>query len=118
MSDALENVWLAYSRAWSEPDHAKRLKTFQEILDKNCTYADPFTAATGYEQLANYMDEFQKNIPGGHFVVRSFVAHHNQSLAEWELLDGHGALIHKGTSYAHYGDDAKLRQMSGFFDAP
>lgn len=81
-------------------------------------YTDPLTQTVGYEGLTGYMTEFQKNIPGGSFVITDFQEHHTQSLARWNMVDGKGKILSQGTSFAVYGGDGRLRQMTGFFKLP
>jgi hypothetical protein len=81
-------------------------------------YRDPLTEAKGHEPLIGYMLAFHAQIPGAHFVTKYFLAHHERSIAKWNLVDGSGNVIGDGISYAEYGSDGKLVAMTGFFEAP
>ena len=115
MSQILEKTWAIYTQSWREPVADKRLRIFQEVLTETCVYTDPNIQVTGYTQLAQYMDDFQKMLPGGHFEITAFKTHHQQSFAEWNMLDGQGKFIQKGVSFGRYGADQKLLAMTGFF---
>ena len=68
-------------------DEAARQAASDGVLDPGCTYTDPNVHAVGVNAIMEYMTGFQQNMPGGHFVTRSFVEHHDRSLASL----GHGA---------------------------
>lgn len=118
VSSARLNIWGVYSNTWSEPDAGRRRQMFEQCLSPDCTYTDPHIQAIGYDNLSGYITEFQKNVPGGKFVVTDFKEHHDRSLAHWDMLDGTGKTIGRGASFALYGSDGRLKQMTGFFDPP
>lgn len=113
-----KNTWETYTQSWSEIDAAKRLQLFEECLSPDCVYTDPLMQAAGYEQLAGYMADLQKNVSGVSFVTTDFKSHHDRSLTHWDMVDGEGNRLAQGASYGLYGADGRLTQMSGFFDPP
>jgi hypothetical protein len=61
------------------------------------------------------MLDFHRQIPGGHFVTTWFLAHHQCSIAKWEMRNGENIVIGEGISYGTYNDEQKLLSMTGFF---
>ncbi len=111
-----QDIWEIYTQAWAEDDHLKRLRLFEESLDSECEYTDPITHTKGYEQLASYMSELHKNVPGVRFVSTDFKSHHDYSLTHWNMIDKMGNVLAQGVSYGRYGSDGRLLQMTGFYD--
>jgi hypothetical protein len=64
------------------------------------------------------MLEFQRQFVAGHFVTQEFMAHHDRSIARWELRDGNGKAQGDGISYAEYDERGRLSAVSGFFQVP
>lgn len=117
-SNSPKNTWDTYTKSWSEMDTSMRLQLFEQCLSPDCVYTDPMIQATGYDQLAGYMSELQKNVPGVRFVTTDFKSHHDRSLTHWNMVDDHGNVLSQGASYGIYGADGRLKQMTGFFDPP
>ena len=117
-SSKRRDTWEAYTRSWSEKTPAERQKAFEANLHPGCVYTDPHFQVEGYRSLDGYMADFQKNIPGGHFVTTKFLTHHDRSLAYWDMLDGTGRKVGEGASFAVYDSDGRLTMMSGFFAPP
>lgn len=109
------HTWNTYTRSWSEVDPAKRRRLLEQAVHPQCVYADPHVQVEGHLALSEYMSEFQKNFRDSAFVVTDYSEHHGQSLAAWNLVDGSGAVLARGTSFAAYDDIGLLRKMSGFF---
>jgi hypothetical protein len=64
------------------------------------------------------MLEFHRQVPGGHFVTQEFMAHHDRSIARWEMRDGNGTAQGNGISYGEYDDRGRLIAMNGFYQVP
>ncbi|RQP21944.1 nuclear transport factor 2 family protein [Piscinibacter terrae] len=111
-------TWETYTAAWKPENLARRRGLFELTLSRDCEYRDPLVHAIGWDALDNYMQDFQRQVPGGHFVTTWFVAHHDRSVAKWEMRGADGSVLGHGVSYAEYADDGKLRAMNGFFDTP
>jgi len=118
MTTSRKNTWETYTKSWSETDPNKRMQLLKESLSPQCVYTDPNVQASGYENLSGYMTQFQKSAPGARFVTTEFVEHHDRSLVHWNMTDDKGKILGTGASFAVYGDDGRLLQMSGFFAAP
>lgn len=108
-------TWETYTRSWSEVDSAQRRRLLEQAVNPQCVYTDPHIEAQGHTALSDYMSEFQKNFRDSAFVVTDYSEHHRQSLAAWNLVDGRGAVLAHGTSFAAYDDNGLLLKMSGFF---
>lgn len=111
-------IWERYTTAWKAPSKAAKLAALEGSVDAACTYQDPLAAAAGYEQLVAYMLDFHRQVPGGHFVTTYFQAHHDRSIAKWNMVDGSGRVIGDGVSFGEYSADGRLRTMTGFFEPP
>ena len=113
-----ESNWLEYTDIWSEPDRSKRLRLFNTVLSEDFVYTDPLVEIDDADALASYIDVFQQTFPGAHFAVKTFRTHHRQGLAEWNLIDAEGVLLHRGTSTVYYSADNKFERITGYFDVP
>jgi len=118
VQDSFKQVWETYTSAWRAETEAQKREIFSRSLAENVEYNDPLVATKGWDELLNYMIEFHKQIPGGHFVSNSFLCHHDQSITTWNMCDGSGAVVGEGISYGQYNDTGKLVRMTGFFETP
>ena len=116
MSQPLQSVWDTYTASWKTESATEREALFAQSLDPTCAYNDPLASTQGWTQLATYMDEFHRQVPGGHFVTHYFACHHQQSIAKWNMLDGNHQVIGEGVSYGRYNDHNLLVSMTGFFE--
>lgn len=108
-------TWDTYASTWNAPaDQRKAL--FEASLDARCVYTDPTQQTEGWDALMAYMDEFQQQVPGGHFVTRTFQTHHDRSIATWTMHGEDGSTLGQGISYGQYTAQGKLIAMTGFFD--
>jgi hypothetical protein len=83
----------------------------------DCVYTDPTSVSRGYRELTAKMQATQRNFPDATFRNDTFACRHDQAISNWTMFDGDGKAIFTGTSYARYGDDGRLAQMTGFFEA-
>ncbi|MGB3256396.1 MAG: hypothetical protein WBG89_10615 [Ornithinimicrobium sp.] len=88
------------------------------MLASTCTYTDTSVHARGVDEIVASMMQSQENAPGGHFVTQTSLAHHNRSLARWNMVLGDGTVIGTGASSTTYDDAGNLTAMTGFIDAP
>lgn len=116
--EALRRTWEAYTAAWHPAQAAQRRQLFAQTLNPHCEYRDPLVHAAGWDALAAYMDDLQRQLPGGHFVTTWFQAHHGRSVAKWQMRGADAVVLGEGVSYAEYDGDGRLRAMNGFFDTP
>jgi hypothetical protein len=113
-----QETWETYVGAWRAHSPNEKQAALDSAVAEGCSYRDPLMETKGHAQLIRYMVDFHKQLPGGHFVTRYFLAHHDRSIAKWSMLDGQGTVIGEGISYGEYGADGKLVAMTGFFEAP
>jgi len=118
MNNDLEGTWEAYTSSWQADSAEKKRTIFEECLDDSCVYNDPHVKTKNWDELLGYMLDFNVQVPGGHFVTKSFMAHNNQSIAKWEMKNGQQAVIGEGISYGRYNENGKLISMTGFFETP
>lgn len=117
-ADPFRQTWETYTAAWKPENAPERRSLFEQTLSADCEYRDPLVHAAGWDALDAYMQDFQRQVPGGHFVTTWFLAHHGRSIAKWEMRGADAAVLGHGVSYAEYAGDGKLRAMNGFFDTP
>jgi len=114
----LQETWETYTSSWQATTEDAKRALCEKSLSRDCVYTDPLTQARGLAELITYMLEFHQQIPGGHFVTTEFMAHHDRSIAKWEMRDGNDTVIGDGVSYGEYDRHGKLVSMNGFFKPP
>ena len=115
MQNTIEQVWNTYSSAWGLETSEQKRQLFAECLSIDCSYADPHVNTVGWDELLDYMLDFHRQIPGGHFQVTNFASHNQQSMASWQLKDAQQQVVDEGTSFGRYDTAGKLISMTGFF---
>ena len=118
MNAPYEDIWEAYAESWKVDSREEKIALFERCLDPECLYTDPLKQTRGWQQLLDYMLDFHGQIPGGHFVTTWFLAHHQRSIAKWEMRNGENQLLGEGISYGTYNNQRKLQTMNGFFETP
>lgn len=118
MTNARRDTWDKYTEAWSETTVERKLAALRVSVRSSATYRDPLVVAEGHDALVAYMLDFHAQLPGGHFVTTYFQAHHDRSIAKWNMVDGAGAIVGEGVSYGEYDDSGMLAGMTGFFATP
>jgi hypothetical protein len=116
MNNDFEQTWETYTSSWKAEAAENKQAIFVECLDRECTYNDPNIKTKGWDELLAYMLDFHQQIPGGHFVTNYFLAHNQQSIAKWEMINGENSIIGEGISYGKYNDNGKLISLTGFFE--
>ncbi|MBK8629525.1 MAG: nuclear transport factor 2 family protein [Sphingomonadales bacterium] len=109
-----QEKWDRYSASWSQPE-ADRNAVLAELATLDVAYTDPTTALEGPGAFSAYMGEFQQQFPGTQFQIIDVREHHEQSLANWKLVDGAGEVVMLGTSHARLTPEGKFRSFTGFF---
>ncbi len=112
----LQATWEKYTATWKMHAQADRLAAFAEVLAADAVYTDPLVQARSWPALIAYMENFHQQVPGGHFVTTKFAAHHQRSIANWDLKTQDNVTVGSGISYGEYDDDGKLVSMNGFFE--
>lgn len=111
----MKKLWDHYASAWSTPDEKKRISILEKHLAPSVVYTDPETQATGYQELSDYMAQFQEGFPGRRFVVSKVIVHHGRCLAWWTMQTEKGEIDAEGASFAEIGQDGRLSRIFGFF---
>ncbi|MEO1172958.1 MAG: nuclear transport factor 2 family protein [Myxococcota bacterium] len=114
---SFKETWNTYASSWGATSDKERRERYQAALDPECVYTDPQMQARGFDELLAYMKQFHEQVPGGYFVTREFTAHHDRSLAKWNMCGADGTVLGDGISYGEYNQNGKLVAMTGFFKA-
>ena len=109
-------IWQDYASCWSVSD-AQRSALLPAAVAPGVQYRDPNAEVRGVAELAGYMADFQRAMPGHRFAIRGVEAHHRRSLARWQQLDAAGRAVADGISYAIHDEQGKLADITGFFAA-
>ena len=118
MSKTLAKTWETYVASWKVEALPEKRRLFEASVTSDCRYTDPLAQTRGWDELMEYMHEFHRQVPGGHFVTKRYIAHHDRSVAFWDMCDANGTVIGDGVSYGEYDATGKLTSMTGFFDTP
>jgi len=110
----IKSKWEQYAEFWSMPEKERRIQ-LAEVATPDVTYTDPNTSVVGAEAFSDHIAQFQKDVPGGRFVITDAHEHHQQSLAHWDMVGADGTVMIHGTSYARLAKDGKFSSFSGFF---
>lgn len=115
MTTEHRTTWETYASAWKAVTADDKATALRESVAPTATYRDPLGQAQGHGALIATMIAFHQQVPGGHFVTNHFQAHHDRSIAHWTMHDAAGAPIGDGTSFATYGADGRVVEMTGFY---
>jgi archaellum component FlaC len=107
-------LWETYRASWSNDNSVERTEELRNILTEDFEYIDPNIELKGYEELSDYMLQFQKEFVGASFTIQDFQEHHNRSLAHWNMVNAENEVVANGTDFAIY-EYGKLKQIIGFF---
>jgi SnoaL-like domain len=116
--DSKRATWDIYAAAWKEPTAQGKQAALAASVSPACTYRDPLTQFEGHAALIEGMLDFHRQVPGGHFETTYFLAHHDRSIARWNMRTGDGVVAAEGITYGEYDARGKLVTMTGFFDVP
>lgn len=118
MTNDHKKTWETYVAAWRNPSEAEKRAALQQAVAETAEYRDPLAEAKGHDSLIGYMLTFHQQAPGAYFATTYFLAHHDRSIARWNMVDQQGNVLGDGISYGQYGSDGKLVAMTGFFEVP
>ncbi len=111
-------TWNRYASSWKPMPDSDRRKLFASSLAESCHYKSPAGDTQGWDELAEHMEGFQEQLPGGHFVTTQFLTNQATGIAKWEMRDGDETVVGDGMSYCTFDDDGHLTLMAGFFEVP
>lgn len=109
-------TWDTYQSAWAEMAPEDRRGLLARSVADDCVYSDPTSHCEGVDALIAKIEDSQVNVPGATFRNDKLVDHHDEGLSNWTMFDGNGDVFATGTSYARFGHDGRLTQMTGFFE--
>ena len=118
MNNHHKPAWETYVASWKTVTPAEKRALFEKCLDSNCEYTDPLIMTKGWKALEIYMLDFHRQIPGGYFVTTYYSAHHNKSIARWEMKNADDIILGDGISYGEYNNNGLLVSVTGFFELP
>ena len=118
MNDVSSKAWDSYAAAWGAESRDEKMALYRKCLAPEFRYTDPIATAVGWEELVEYMLEFHRQVPGGHFVTTWFLEHNKQSIAKWEMRDGEGKFVQDGVSYGVHNNEGLIVAETGFFEVP
>ncbi|MGB8862104.1 MAG: nuclear transport factor 2 family protein [Ilumatobacteraceae bacterium] len=112
----LSSILDSYAASWGPISRNERLAIFEQVLHEDFVYTDPNIQTTGHEQLADYMEGFQQQLPGGGFANRDLAHHHDALLMHWDMTGPDGTAISPGASFGRVHPDGRLASMTGFYE--
>ncbi|WP_024771817.1 nuclear transport factor 2 family protein [Aquimarina macrocephali] len=110
----INQIWETYTSCWSEDNSVERIKNLRKIMTDNFEYLDPNVELKGYEQLSEYMSQFQKEFVGASFTITDIKIHHGRSLTHWNMVNSENEVVGNGSDFATY-ENGKLKQITSFF---
>ncbi|GAA2866124.1 hypothetical protein Acy02nite_38840 [Actinoplanes cyaneus] len=111
------DIWHAYAAAWTAPA-AERRTLLERHVSPEVAYRDPGIEVRGRDELAGYMHDFGQAMPGLRFAIVAVDAHHDRSLAHWEMRDPDDVAVQNGISHAAHDAEQRLTDITGFFPMP
>ncbi len=118
-NEAYLSTWTTYQAAWSDISDAQSAHLLEASVSDDCIYTDPSTdERRGHAELVETIRNTQAAYPGASFRNDQLTDYDGQALSEWTMYDAGGAEIVTGVSYARFGADGRLTNMSGFFVPP
>lgn len=112
------STWDTYTSSWKAKTREEKTSLLGDSVRDDAVYTDPLAQVASREALVAYMLEFHKQVPGGHFRTKSFQAHNNKSIAQWDMVAEDESVIGEGISYGEYDEQGRLTRMTGFFETP
>ncbi|MFK8003202.1 MAG: nuclear transport factor 2 family protein [Polyangiales bacterium] len=112
------STWDTYTSSWKAASQQEKGTLLADAVREDATYTDPLAQVSTREDLIGYMLEFHKQVPGGYFRTKFFLAHNGKSIARWDMVAGDESVLGEGISYGEYDEEGKLTSMTGFFETP
>ncbi|HAS47221.1 MAG TPA: hypothetical protein DCS93_42455 [Microscillaceae bacterium] len=112
--EQMNEIWEIYRSCWSERNSTKRVNQLSTIMSDDFQYKDPNIELIGFEQLSNYMQEFQNQFEGASFEITDFNVHHDSIMANWNMISSTQEVMVNGVDFARF-ERGKLKQITGFF---
>lgn len=116
-ASSLRKTWERYASAWKAPSADEKRALLDGATLPNAVYTDPLHRTETRDALIEYMLEFHRQVPGGHFETTWFMSHHGCGAARWCMRGADGTALGEGVSYVVFDDSGRLRSMTGFFES-
>ena len=58
MSINYKDIWETYQSSWNVTSASEKLARFEQTMDKNTVYQDPFAQTKTWDELVAYMSDF------------------------------------------------------------
>jgi hypothetical protein len=115
MSDvSYSETWRTYQAAWEDVGSDERRRLLKQSVASTCVYSDPVVDCQGVDEIVDRIERARAEAPGISFRNVEFRQHHRHGIAVWRRLTASGEVDFVGASYARFGDDGRLVQITGF----
>ncbi len=111
---SINDIWETYRSSWSNNDSENRETNLREVVTDDFEYRDPNVELKGYEQLSEYMGQFQNEFKLASFTITDFNIHHDRVMANWDMLNEQKDVVGNGVDFAQF-ENGKLKHITGFF---
>jgi hypothetical protein len=117
MTNTITSVVDTYIAAWNEGDPERRRALVGETWTEDGSYVDPLMAGSGPDEIAAMIGAAQAQFPGHRFELAFGPDAHNDVVRfAWTLTAGNGPVA-RGTDFATFAPDGRLRAVTGFLEA-
>jgi hypothetical protein len=107
-----------YIAAWNTADAGDRRALIAQVFADDTTYVDPLMQGTGHDGIDALIAGAQGQYPGHRFELLGDADHHNDRVRfSWTLVGPDGPIA-VGRDFATLADDGRLRDVTGFLEAP
>ncbi len=116
--EEMRSKWELYAKAWSPVSDAERKQVLEHSLSPDFFYVDPMIECHGQKELIVNLEAYQQRQPGGSFVLRSFLPHHDVALVNWQLIKKDGTAANLGSDFVRFTGSGLIASITGFFVPP
>jgi hypothetical protein len=113
--DDMRARWERYAMAWGPVGAEERKQILNETLAEGFHYLDPRIECHGQDEVTRNLEAFQQRQPGGGFVLRDILAHHNVAMVSWQLIKKDGEASNRGHDVARFDQAGFIKDITGFF---
>lgn len=107
-------AWDVFQASWAMLSSAQRQALLSLSVTVDAVYRDAATTCRGVDEIAAYVEQFQRTHPGTWFRQTSRIEHHGQALSRWERVRADGSAPTRGASYVRFGSDGRVIEDVGF----
>ncbi len=118
LTDEMRYIWERYASAWAAKDNVERRHILEGVIEPEFGYSDPRITCHGRDEMAGNLDAFQQRQPGGCFVLRDILGHHDFAMVSWQLIKADGEAATIGYDFVRFADGGHIAQITGFFARP